>query len=420
MAHKYLRNITAAAAILSLSALSATAQTVIVYQKDGETVKYNVEDVEKIVFKAAKPFDATNLLNDEYVPNDAFREWLDKNLAGGTGYYSLEQAAAYTGEINISGQVDITDIAGIEYFTSLTSLIAEDAGIGNFKVGALKSLEKLLLVNTRVSELDLTGLNALSKVFVSRNKIKSLILGANPNIRGLYCDCNQLTELDLTGCTGLEAIVCSVNQLTSLEIPECPLETLAVHTNPITELKVTHVASTLDLVNVSSCQLSELDLTGAKNLTYLEVSENPLTKAPDLSGCSKLETFRMEDISQEMGELNLKDCSKLNVLRLDRINMGKKIDLTANKKLYELSLQGCNLEEINVEGLINLGYVNVSDNNFKRLDVAKADGIYMLFANRNAYKGAQIKVWKDFNIADPESQGFYIDTNVELVYDFSE
>lgn len=401
-------------------AISATAQTVSIYKTNGEVIKYNVEEVEKMIFKPAQQFDATNLLSEEYVPCEGFRDWIDTNLGDGSGYYSLEQAAAYTGEIDLSRVEAVTDITGIEYFTGLTVLKAEDGYFGDFDVSALKSLEYLQIINTRVTKLDFTGLKDLRKVFVSRNKLTYLNLAQNPILEVLYCDTNQLTSLDLTGCTGLRTLVCSYNNLTSFVLPECPLETLAIHENTIYAINLSNVVKTIDFLNVANCGLTSLDCSGASKLTYLECGYNPYAAAPIITGCNRLETFRMEYVSTvDCGEMNFNDCPKLNVLRMDYSKIGKSIDLTKNKKLYELSLQSCNLQEINIDGLINLGYVNVSDNNFTRLDVSAADGIYSLFANRNA-RNAEIKVWPEFNIAEPATQGFYVDERVKLVYEFSE
>ena len=51
--------------------MPAMSQTVTVFQKNGETVKYKVSDVEKIVFEGEKPVDETNLLSEKYVPCEA-------------------------------------------------------------------------------------------------------------------------------------------------------------------------------------------------------------------------------------------------------------------------------------------------------------------------------------------------------------
>lgn len=406
-------------AAIAPAATETLAQTLTINLKDGSTVTYQTAEVDSITFKEAETPDENNLLSEKYIPNEGFRNWIDQNLGDGSGVYTLEQAEAYDGEIDLSRVAEVTDITGIEYFKNLTSLVGEDSYFGDFNVGALKKLKNLKLVNTKVTKLDLTGLDNLEKISASRNMLTSLNLAANPKLKSLYCDCNQLTSLDLTGCTGLETLICAENQLTSLTIPQCPLVTFSAHSNAIGTIDLSGVAATLDLVNVNNCGLTSLDLTGASKLTWLECSDNPFQTAPILTGCTKLESMRMENITTQMNDMDFSACHSLNMLRLDFSKIGTRIDLSNCPKLYELSLQGCNLDEINVAGLINLGYVNVSDNNFQRLDVSAADGIYMLYANRITSGNAQIKVWEDFDIENADQYGFYVDETVTLVTEFS-
>lgn len=399
---------------------TAHAQKVKVYLQDGTVTKYKAEEVLKVVLEPAVPFDPSNLLSEEYVPCEGFRDWIDQHLGDGSGYYSLDSAAAYTGTIDVSGLPEVTDITGIEYFVNLTQLLGEDSYFGDFNVSALKQLEVLQLVHTKVTKLDLSELTKLKKAMLSMNKITDLVLPGTSTLEQLWCDYNQISHIDLTGCTGLHTLVCTGNEgLAQITLPACPLKTFAAHSCPLLQsIDLSGVVSTLDLVSLSGCGLTSLNLAGAAKLTYLECSENPLTSAPVLTGCKRLETLRLEDIETYIGGLNLSDCKYLNVLRLDRSNLGDSLDLSKNTKLYELSLQACNLKHINMTGCYNLGYVNVSDNLMNRLDISTCDGIYQLFANRLP-TGSQIKVWKGFDIPNAYNNGYYAD-NSTFVYEFTE
>lgn len=97
---------------------------------------------------------------------------------------------------------NITSLAGIEYFTGLTSLIC---------------------MGTQLTTLDVT-------------KLTSLMF--------LVCNDNQLTALDVTGLTSLTDLECSDNQLVSLDISTLEkLETLWCHGNKMTALDITHNAN---------------------------------------------------------------------------------------------------------------------------------------------------------------------------------
>lgn len=151
-------------------------------------------------------------------------------------------------------------------------------------------------------------------------------------------------------------------------------------------------------------------------MTYLEVSDNPLQQIPNLTGCSNLKEFRLENIKTDMSGIDFAAFSKLRMLRMDNTNLGESLDLTKNRKLNELSLQACNLKSIELTGVYNLGYINVCDNPISRLDISASTNIYNLYANRVS-KGCQIKVWKSFDIKNAANNGFYTDTAV-FVYEF--
>jgi len=309
---------------------SIQAQKVKVVLKNGESVKYKVSDIERIVFQPKKDFDPTNLLSEEYVSDKNFRDWLDNKFAHGSGYYSLTDATAYADTINLDENSQIHDITGIEYFKSLKVLSGDGAVFGNFKVEALKNLKYLKLQNTKVTELDLSGLSHLQKVFVSQNKLTSLNVAGLSQLTKLYCDYNNIASLDLTGCSALTELVVSGNTLGSLDIPQCPLEILAAHTNQITNIDLSKVVSTLKQVSLSSNQLASIDLSGASRMTYFEVSDNPLQQIPNLTGCSNLKEFRLENIKTDMSGVNFSALSKLRMLRMDNTNLGESLDLTKN------------------------------------------------------------------------------------------
>jgi hypothetical protein len=393
-----------------------SAQKVKIVFKSGESVKYKVSDLDRIEFQPQKDFDPTNLLSEEYIPDDNFRDWLDTHFAHGNGYYSLADAAAYADTINLDENTTIYDITGIEYFKSLRVLSGDGAVFGNFKVDSLKNLEYLKLQNTKVTELDLSGLTNLQKVFVSQNKLTSLNVAGLSHLTILYCDYNNITNLDLTGCTSLTSLVVSGNTLGSLRLPQCPLQILAAHTNQITDIDLSQVAPTLKEVSLADNQLAAANLSGASRMTYLELSDNPLQQIPNLTGCTNLKEFRLEDIKKDMSGLDFSAISKLHMLRMDNTNLGDSLDLTNNRKLNELSLQACNLKVIDIMGVYNLGYINVSDNPISRLDISASTNIYSLFANR-VNKGCQIKVWNSFDIASAAKNGFYTDTGI-FVYEF--
>lgn len=78
---------------------------------------------------------------------------------------------------------------------------------------------------------------------------------------------------------------------------------------------------------------------------------------------------------------------------------------------------GNGLTEINVKGCTNMGYMNLSENKFKQVDISDCKNIWLFYCNR-CTTSPEIKVWKEFDIANAATNGFYCD-NGKFVYEFS-
>jgi hypothetical protein len=127
---------------------------------------------------------------------------------------------------------------------------------------------------------DLTGIEAftsVSKVYCSQNQLTFLDLSANTALATLYCYDNQLTSLDLSQNTDLVALMCFGNQLTSLDVSQNPvLWILVCYDNQITSLDV---SQNLDLHELTCYdnQITSLDVSQNTTLTYVRCQNNQLT-----------------------------------------------------------------------------------------------------------------------------------------------
>lgn len=113
------------------------------------------------------------------------------------GEISTAEAAAYTGLIHVPRR-NITDLTGIEAFTSITKL---DCG------------------NNRLTSLDVSKNTNLTSLKCGSNQLTSLDVSKNTKLQELNCDNNQLTSLDISANVNLRIFVCHHNsQLTSLNV----------------------------------------------------------------------------------------------------------------------------------------------------------------------------------------------------------
>ena len=135
------------------------------------------------------------------IPDNNFEAYLEaNNLGNGIANDDLVFTGNISGltSLDISSQ-NITNLTGIEAFTSLTNLnISSNASISSLDVSALTALENLNVSNTAISSLDLTSNIALTVLNAQNAALTSLDIknGANTNI----------TSFNATGNSGLECV----------------------------------------------------------------------------------------------------------------------------------------------------------------------------------------------------------------------
>ena len=140
------------------------------------------------------------------IPDANFKAYLVGNTninTNGDTEIQVSEASAFTGEINCGWQ-NISDLSGIEAFTSLTQL------------------------------------------FCFSNQLTSLDVSSNTALTNLQCPSNQLTSLDVSGATALITLACYNNQLTSLDVSNnTALITLSCQNNQLECLNVKNGNNTL-------------------------------------------------------------------------------------------------------------------------------------------------------------------------------
>lgn len=112
----------------------------------------------------------------------------------------------------------ISNIEGIEYFTSLEYLYVHNNSLTSINLSNLTSLTQFRCNNNNLSDLDLTGLNALVGINLMSNNFSSLNTQSLPNLKDVYCAQNQISSLDFSNNPQLTRLYCSNNNLTSLII----------------------------------------------------------------------------------------------------------------------------------------------------------------------------------------------------------
>lgn len=124
----------------------------------------------------------------------------------------------------------ISDLTGIEYFSSLEFLNVSGNCLETIDVSSLKYLVKFACIAQHTEkEGDVSPLKSikfgdqdyLTVINCSQNQIAELDLSGLPNLQSLNCNKNSIQKLDVTNNKKLYELFCSYNQIKFLDVSRC-------------------------------------------------------------------------------------------------------------------------------------------------------------------------------------------------------
>ena len=137
------------------------------------------------------------------IPDSNFKAYLINNTAINTnGDFEIQvsEATLFNGTINC-GSLQITDLTGIEFFTSMVGLYCMANQIDSLNLSQNISLTNLDCGFNQLTSLDVSNCTSLELLRCQGNSIDSLDLKNQINLFELYCNNNQLYSLDLRNCS---------------------------------------------------------------------------------------------------------------------------------------------------------------------------------------------------------------------------
>ena len=161
------------------------------------------------------------LLNEVFFPDANFRSELSDLFGIGEGDEVTENMIA-TGMLMIQ-KSSIADLAGIEYFTNLRTLLCGENPLTLLDVSKNTKLQRLNCKGYGqglLASLNVSGCAILETLECDDNQLTSIDASNNPELYMLSCNNNQLSSLDLSKNTKLESLKCSNNSLTSLVVSD--------------------------------------------------------------------------------------------------------------------------------------------------------------------------------------------------------
>jgi Leucine-rich repeat (LRR) protein len=192
------------------------------------------------------------------IPDANFKAYLVGNTAintNGDTEIQCSEASAFTSFISCNN-LSITDLTGIEAFTSLDALYCD---------------------NNQLTSLDLSQNTVLTILECENNQLSNINVTQNVQLVEFKCNGNQLTSLDISQNSALVTFRCSNNQLTSLDFTNNPfLIWISCANNQIISLDITQNTA-ITAINVQDNLLVGLDASQNANVNEIYCYNNQLT-----------------------------------------------------------------------------------------------------------------------------------------------
>lgn len=206
---------------------------------------------------------------------------------------------------------EISDLTGIEDFSSLTELNCDDNKLATLDVNQNKNLTKLSCRFNILTYLEVTGVPALEILKCENNELPSLNVSQNKNLTLLNCNANVLTNLNVTGADKLTDLECIGNNLGSLDVSNNPeLINFRCSDNLILDINVENNLK-LEFFYCDRNQLSAIDLSNNPLLLELECYDNQLNQL-ELSNNTSLQIIKCND--NKILELDLSNLTDLRII----------------------------------------------------------------------------------------------------------
>jgi Leucine-rich repeat (LRR) protein len=213
------------------------------------------------------------------IPDANFKAYLVGNTSintNGDSEIQVSEAQAFTGAI-FCPSLNITDLTGIEAFTSITDLQCQNNQLTSLDVSNNTALTQLICRNNQITNLNISENTALLFLFCENNLLTNLDVSNNSALLDLWFNQNQLSSINISNLTNLNTLICTGNQLTSLNVSNnVALTQLLCTSNQITSLNVSNCPNLNNLL-CNNNQLTSLNVANGNNATLgqFKAHDNP-------------------------------------------------------------------------------------------------------------------------------------------------
>ena len=341
------------------------------------------------------------------IPDANFKANLVGNAAintNGDTEIQVTEAAAYSGTIYCVG-LGISDLTGIEAFTTLASLNCANNSISSIDVSSNTSLNFLFCTANSLISLDVSNNTSLTHLHCALNSLTVLDVSSNPALISLQCDRNSLTSLDVSSNTVLTEVWCFSNNLSSLDVSNGNNTNVGgfdASNNPsLTCIKVDDViysnANWLSIdaqTSFSETTCCVINIPDANFKAYLVGNAAINTDADTEISCAEASAFNGAIGCNGLGITDLTGIEAFTALTelYCQSNNLSSLDVSSNTNLTDLRCNSNSLSSLDVSNNSALVNLNCHTNSLSSLDVSNNTALDWLYCYSNSLTSLDVSV----------------------------
>ncbi len=248
-------------------------------------------------------------INETNFRDANFRQYVSANFDTDHNTKLSKSEISAVEDISVDS-MSISDLKGIEFFTSLRILMCSGNSLTSLDLSKNTALTHLECSYNKLATLDLSKNTALEIVRCGSNDITNLNVTKCSKLKELNCTGNNLSKLDVTKNTVLAELYCGANELTTLDVSKnTALTDLDCSGNKLRALDVTKCTALIYL-ECDSNRIRTLDLSNNTKLANLGCTSNQLTSL-DVSNNPGITSFSASGNRYNIGAVSTYDLSKL-------------------------------------------------------------------------------------------------------------
>lgn len=233
------------------------------------------------------------------IPDSNFKNYLLNHSEINTNSdteIQCDEASAYNGTIDCNN-MSISDLTGIEAFTTLSQLKCYNNSLTNLDISNNTSLLWLEVNYNNLTSIDVSNNLQLNYFHIAENNLSSIDISNNTSLTSVSIRNNSITSFDVANNTSLDAVSIEGNLLTSFDVStNTSLTYLNAKLNNLTSLYAKN-GNNANFVGFWSTGNPNLDCVEVDNATWSDTNWANIDSNTNFNeDCSSLSVDEFEEI----------------------------------------------------------------------------------------------------------------------------